>query len=126
MEFKTNKGIYLQIAENICNQILQGELEHGKRVPSVRNLAVELEVNRNTVMRTFSYLQEQKIFINKRGIGFFIAEDATERILKKEKRIFLENELPYLLKKIELLKLNTNDLQNLIIAIKNNDENENK
>lgn len=121
MDFETNKSIYLQIAATICNQILKGELEHGKRAPSIRNLAMELEVNRNTVMRTFSYLQDKNILINKRGIGFFVAEDATERILINEKQTFFKKELPYLLERIQLLKLNTTDLQNLISTIKNND-----
>jgi DNA-binding transcriptional regulator YhcF (GntR family) len=121
MEFKSNKGIYLQIAENICNQILEGKLEYGKRAPSVRELATELEVNRNTVMRTFSYLQEEGILVNKRGVGFFVAENAADYILKKEKKEFFFRELPYLLEKVRLLKLNTNDLLDLISEIKKND-----
>lgn len=121
MEFESHKSIYLQIADNICNQILKGELAQGKRAPSVRNLAVELEVNRNTVMRTFTYLQNENILINKRGVGFFVAEDATKRILENEKNTFFKKELPYFIERIQLLKLNTSDLQKLITSIKNND-----
>lgn len=121
MEFESHKSIYLQIADNICNLILKGELEQGKRAPSVRNLAVELEVNRNTVMRTFTYLQNENILINKRGVGFFVANDAIKRILENEKNAFFSKELPYLLERIELLKLNSSDLQKLITSIKNND-----
>ncbi|MDO5968403.1 GntR family transcriptional regulator [Flavivirga aquimarina] len=126
MEFKSNKGIYLQIAENICNQILEGKLEENKRVPSIRELAVEMEVNRNTVMRTFSFLQDEEIFVNKRGVGFFVADNASKLILKKEKQNFFKNEFPYLIKKIKLLKLNSEDLQELILEMKNNDTHENK
>ena len=126
MEFKSNKGIYLQIAENLCNQILEGTLEAGKRVPSIRELAIELEVNRNTVMRTFSHLQEEQIFTNKRGVGFFVAEDASQLILKKAKKEFFKSEFPYLLEKIRLLKINSNDLQQLLTELKNNDNYENK
>ncbi|GAA3648926.1 GntR family transcriptional regulator [Flavivirga jejuensis] len=126
MEFKSNKGIYLQIAENICNQILEGKLEETKRVPSIRELAVEMEVNRNTVMRTFSFLQDEEIFVNKRGVGFFVADNASKLILKKEKQNFFKNEFPYLIKKIKLLKLNSEDLQELILEMKNNDTHENK
>ena len=67
MEFKSNRGIYLQIADNLCNQILEGNLKPNDRILSVRDLAVELEVNRNTVMRSYSYLQEEGIFENKSG-----------------------------------------------------------
>lgn len=126
MEFKSNKGIYLQIAENLCNQILEGELAETKRVPSIRELAVEMEVNRNTVMRTFSFLQDEGIFVNKRGVGFFVADKASKLILKKEKQNFFKNEFPYLIKKIKLLKLNSEDLQELILEMKNNDTHENK
>ena len=121
MEFKSTKGIYLQIADRLCNQILDGQLRPDDRVPSVRDLASELEVNRNTIMRTFSYLQEEDIFYNKRGVGFFVSENAHERIKKREKKEFFENEMPYLLEKIRLLKLNSDELQDIISEIKNND-----
>ena len=121
MEFKSTKGIYLQIADRLCNQILAGKLLPDDRVPSVREIAAELEVNRNTAMRTFSYLQEEEILYNKRGVGFFVSENAVELIKKREKQSFFENEKPYLLEKIRLLKLNSTDLQDLISEIKNND-----
>ncbi|MFV0541978.1 MAG: GntR family transcriptional regulator [Aestuariibaculum sp.] len=121
MEFKSNKGIFIQIAENICNQILAGNLQSGDRIPSVRDLASNFEVNRNTVMRTYTYLQDQNIIENKRGIGFFVSQHAKKQVLEKEKQEFFKNELPYLIKKIGLLKLNSNDLSELIIQIKNND-----
>jgi len=121
MEFKSNKGIFLQIADDICNQILEGKLTPNERVPSVRDLAVELEVNRNTVMRTYSFLQDENIFENKRGVGFFVSNNAIQQIKEKEKKEFFDNEIPYLLKKIKLLQLNSNDLAPLITELKKND-----
>ena len=121
MEFKSKKGIFLQIADSLCNQILDGKLQPKERVPSVRDLASDLEVNRNTVMRTFSYLQDENIFMNKRGVGFFVSENAIELIKTREKRDFFENEQPYLLEKIRLLQLNSKDLKEILSEIKNND-----
>ena len=121
MEFKSNRGIFLQIADNLCNQILEGKLLPESRVPSVRDLAVELEVNRNTVMRSYAHLQDEGIFENKRGVGFFVSKLALDKINDKEKKDFFENELPFLLKKIKLLKLNSKDLNQLLKEIKNND-----
>jgi DNA-binding transcriptional regulator YhcF (GntR family) len=121
MEFKSNRGIFLQIADNLCNQILEGKLVPNARVPSVRDLAVEFEVNRNTVMRSYTYLQDEGIFENKRGVGFFVAEHAIVKIKVKEKTEFFENELPTLVQKIKLLKLNSDDLSQVIKEIKNND-----
>ncbi|MFV0565624.1 MAG: GntR family transcriptional regulator [Flavobacteriaceae bacterium] len=126
MEFKANKGIFIQIAENLCRQILEGKLPVGARVPSVRDLATELEVNRNTVMRTYSYLQDENIFENKRGIGFFVAENAKTIIKQKEKKEFFNTDFPVLIEKIKILKLTSTDLQELITEIKNNDTHENK
>ena len=117
MEFKTNRGIYLQIADNLCNQILDGSLQPNERVLSVR----DLEVNRNTVMRSYAYLQEEGVFENKRGVGFFVAEKAIEKIRKKEKNYFFKNELLDVIKKVKLLKLTSKDLQELIKEINKND-----
>jgi DNA-binding transcriptional regulator YhcF (GntR family) len=126
MDFKSSKGIFLQIAENLCHQILEGELKPGDRVPSVRDLATEFEVNRNTVMRTYTNLQEAGIFDNKRGIGFFIAENALKLISSREKGIFQTHDLPDFIVKIKLLKLTSYDLSDLLDAIKINDQNEKK
>lgn len=121
MDFKSSKGIFLQIADNLCHQVLEGHLKPGDRVPSVRDLAAEFEVNRNTVMRTYSILEESGIFDNKRGIGFFISENAAELVRSSEKNNFFTHELPDFLRKVKLLKLNTSDLKDLITELKNND-----
>lgn len=121
MDFKSSKGIFLQIADNLCHQVLEGQLNPGDRVPSVRDLAAEFEVNRNTVMRTYSILEESGIFDNKRGIGFFISENAAELVRNSEKNNFFTHELPDFIRKVKLLKLNTSDLNDLITEIKNND-----
>lgn len=121
MEFKENRGIYLQIADDLCNQILGGGLKPSDRVPSVRDLAVELEVNRNTVMRSYTHLQDEGVFENKRGVGFFVAEHAIEKIKEKEKKYFFENDLPQILQKVRLLKLDSKVLKTLIQEIHKND-----
>lgn len=125
MEFQSTKGIFLQIADNLCHQILEGLLKPGDRVPSVRDLAAEFEVNRNTVMRTYTILQESGIFDNKRGIGFFISENAVELVRNNEKANFFMHELPDFIRKVKLLKLKSTDLTDLVNEIKNNDH-ENK
>lgn len=121
IDFKSTKGIFQQIAENLCHQILEGILPPGERVPSVRDLAVEFEVNRNTLLRTYSMLEDAGIIVNKRGIGFFVAENAVDLIRATEKTEFYNNELPSFIQKVKLLKLNTEDLKDLLIAIKENE-----
>lgn len=85
MNFKKPKAIYMQIADYICESILAAELKGGDRIQSVREMAAQVEVNPNTVARTFTYLQEKEIIFNKRGVGYFVAEDALEKtkVLKK-------------------------------------------
>jgi DNA-binding transcriptional regulator YhcF (GntR family) len=126
IDFKSTKGIFLQIAENICHQILEGTLPVGDRVPSVRDLAADFEVNRNTVLRTYALLDEAGIFDNKRGLGFFVSEKAIEIIQGKEKKEFFQDELPGFIQKVKLLRLTESDLSELIIILKNNQTNENK
>ncbi|AOW08062.1 GntR family transcriptional regulator [Flavobacterium gilvum] len=121
MDFKSTKGIYLQIVDALCRQILEGELKQGDRVASVRDLAAEFEVNHNTVMRAYANLQDAGIFDNKRGVGFFISEKALDLIKENEKSNFFSQDLPDFLLKVKLLKLNSADLNELLSVIKNND-----
>ena len=121
MDFKSTKGIYLQIVDNLCRQILEGHLKAGDRVASVRDLAADFEVNHNTVMRAYTNLQESGIFDNKRGIGFFVSEKALDLIKTTEKANFFTQDLPDFLLKVKLLQLNSTDLKELVSVIKNND-----
>jgi DNA-binding transcriptional regulator YhcF (GntR family) len=65
MNFKETRPIYLQIADRICDEILSGQFKEEERVTSVRDYAALVEVNPNTVMRTYDYLQQQEIIFNK-------------------------------------------------------------
>lgn len=111
MEFKDNQAIYLQIADLFCENILTDKWRPGDRIPSVREMAVTVEVNPNTVMRTFSYLQEQGIIYNKRGIGYFVADDGFEKTKNLKKEDFIDHELPEFFKTMDLLNLSIEDLE---------------
>lgn len=120
IDFKSTKGIFQQIADNLCHQILDGKLAPGERVPSVRDLAMEFEVNRNTLLRTYAMLEDSGVIVNKRGIGFFVADNAIELIRTSEKQEFYTNDLPMLIQKIRLLRLTADDLNDLLLAINEN------
>ena len=75
-------------------------------------------------MRTYSNLQEAGIFDNKRGIGFFISENAAELVRTGEKNDFYNHDLPEFLLKVKLLRLTSTDLNELLTVIHNNDQNE--
>ena len=103
MEFRDNQAIYLQIADLFCENILLGKWNPGDRIPSVREMAVETEVNPNTVMRTFTYLQEKGIIYNKRGIGYFVEEEGFEKTKALRKEVFVSQELPRLFSAMTVL-----------------------
>ena len=126
IDFKSTKGIFLQIAENICRQILEGTLKAGDRVPSVRDLAADFEVNRNTVLRTYALLDETGIFENRRGVGFFVSAKAVKIIQASERKEFFANDLPEFIQKVKLLKLTETDLPELMNTLKNSETHENK
>lgn len=111
MEFTNQQPIYLQIAELICEQILSKRFREDERIPSVREMAVQLEVNPNTVMRTYEFLQGKEIINNKRGIGYFVSADGISKATDLRKTEFLESELPRLFKTARLLNISIEELQ---------------
>ena len=113
MDFKKQKPIYQQIADTLCERIVGGEWKAEERIPSVRDIAIQLGVNPNTVMRTFEYLQNAEIIYNKRGVGYFVSPDAIERIKELKRKEFIEEELPDFLQKMKLLGLTLADLEHL-------------
>ena len=111
MEFKENPAIYIQIAEYVCEQILLKKWKLGDKIMSIRDLAVTMEVNPNTVQRAYDILQQRNIITNKRGIGYFIEDDATERILNFRREQFMENELPVFMRNIYLLNIDFKEIK---------------
>ena len=116
MDFSQNQAIYLQIADHICENILNGAWEEKDRLPSIRELSVSIEVNPNTAMRSYSYLQDMGIIYNQRGIGYFVAENAHEKTRELKKRNFVNRELPLIMKTMDLLNLSFADLKTLYEA----------
>ena len=110
MQFRESQSIYLQIADYVCEKILLKEWVEGERIPSVRELAVQLEVNPNTVMRTYEFLQQQEIIFNQRGIGFFAAASAIRQATEYRKQVFIEKELPQVFRSLYLLGMSPEEL----------------
>lgn len=105
MQFSEDKPIWRQIYELIAMRILSGEWREMERIVSVRELAAEVGVNPNTVMRSYEKLDGDGIIFNRRGIGFFVAEGAKEHIRCLERQKFMSEELPKLRERLELLGL---------------------
>lgn len=111
MQFRESTAIYLQIVDYICEKILLKKWKTGERIPSVRELAVQLEVNPNTVMRTFEFLQGQNIIQNQRGIGYFVSADAIKNVTQYRKTEFIDKELPHFFRSLFLLGMDLDELK---------------
>ena len=113
MEFQKKNAIYLQIADLMCERILARDWPENERIPSVRELAVDLEVNPNTVMRAYAYLQDQGIIYKKRGIGFFVAQNGPQTTRSLMKTNFVRGDLPHIFKILRLLDIDFDELRSL-------------
>ena len=111
MEFGENSAIYVQIADQFCENILLAKLKPGDRIPSVREMAVTLEVNPNTVLRTYNYLQDMGIIFNKRGIGYYVSDEGFQRTRDLRRQDFINNEIPGFFKAMSLLNLSLQDIE---------------
>jgi len=125
MKFNSKKPIYIQIVDYFLDGIISNKYEAGNRIMSVRDLAIELGVNPNTVMRAYTYLQDKNIIFNKRGIGYFIEQNAKKyaKIIKYNE--FTQDELPDIFDTMEILDITIDDLKQLYKSYKTN-ENENQ
>lgn len=110
MIFSEAKTIYQQIADYVCEQILVGRWKDNERILSVREFGIQLEVNPNTVMRAYDQLQNSGIISNRRGIGYFVSENAVEKIKELRKLHFVEKQLPSIFQEMELLGIGINEL----------------
>lgn len=105
MNFNESSPIYLQIADKLCDGVLSGLYTAGQRIPSVREMAVAIEVNPNTVQRTYTTLQEWGIVEMRRGQGYFVAADALARTRTRRRRMLEQEEIPRLLEYLNALSM---------------------
>lgn len=111
MDFRDNEAIYLQIAAYVSENITLDKWAAEQKIPSVRDLAVELQVNPNTVARTYEFLQNREVIFNKRGIGYFVSADAKNKVKSYRKERFLQQELPEFFKNIFLLDISLEEIE---------------
>lgn len=111
MQFDSNQAIYLQIAEEICANIVTTKWAQDERIPSVRELSVQLEVNPNTVLRSYDMLQSEGIIYNKRGIGYFVSNDGIEKSKTYLRNKFTQTDMPQFFKQMNLLGISLSELE---------------
>lgn len=112
MQFDDQQPIYLQIADILCHNILSDKWKADERIPSVRDLASSMEVNPNTAMRAYEFLQNLDVIYNKRGIGYFVSEHGKANALKHKREEFLTKTVPTFFETMHLLDIKYQDLEN--------------
>lgn len=118
MNFNDNKAIYLQIAEWVFEQILNDNWKENDRIMSVRELGTLLVVNPNTILRSYDFLQKLEVIVNRRGVGYFVAPDATDKIISYRRKQFVEEEIPTFFKTMKLVRMSWEELAELYQNIK--------
>ena len=112
MIFEENtKAIYLQIADRIADDIMHGVYDDDARIPSVREYAASVEVNANTVMRSYERLAQRGLIFNRRGIGFFVSPDAKMKIMAERGEELMANRLPPLFNLMHCLGITPRQLK---------------
>ena len=75
IHFDERLPIYEQIVQRFHRGLVNGELRPAQRIPSIRDLALELGVNTNTVQRAYQEMERGELIYSRRGTGYFIVED---------------------------------------------------
>lgn len=102
--------IYRQLRDRVVAMILEGVLGDGDALPSVRNVAAEYRLNPLTVLKGYQELVDEELVEKKRGRGMFVMAGARKRLLKDERRRFINKEWPQIAATIDRLGLDAADL----------------
>jgi GntR family transcriptional regulator len=124
MHFSKNKAIYTQISDYLCEKILKNTWHEAEKIPSIREMAVSLEVNPNTVVRAYATLEQAGIIEMKRGIGYFVMANANAKakIIAIKKEVFLGEALPDVFNAMDLLNIELDEFVTFYQERKNHEK----
>ncbi|MEJ7747576.1 MAG: GntR family transcriptional regulator [Luteimonas sp.] len=110
IQWSDGAPIYRQLKERVVAMLLDGLLKPGDALPSVRQVAAEYQLNPITVSRAYQELADEALVEKRRGLGMYVTEGASEKLLASERERFLRDEWPLVLERIQRLGLNTDEL----------------
>jgi GntR family transcriptional regulator len=105
-----DQPIYRQLRGRMVAMILEGAIAEGEALPSARMVSAEYRINHLTVLKAYQELSDEGIVENRRGVGLFVNPGARERLLRTERRRFLEEEWPRIRSVIQRLGLKPEEL----------------
>ena len=122
MSFQWNdkEPIYLQLKDKVKEMILSGDIAEGESLPSVRQVATEYKVNPITVSKSYQILVDEGLVEKRRGLGMFVQEGAIKKLQVNENELFINEDWPKILTKIQQLNIDTKQLINSLNEIGRN------
>jgi DNA-binding transcriptional regulator YhcF (GntR family) len=113
IKFDSTSAIYIQVADFMSEKIMTDEWPENERIPSIREVAAMVQVNPNTVMRSFAHLTDNEVIFNRRGVGYFVSEDGKQKIQHVKRASFVESKLPRIFHEAALLSVTADELKSL-------------
>lgn len=110
IQWSDGAPIYRQLKERVIAMMLDGVLKPGDALPSVRQVAAEYQLNPITVSRAYQELADEALVEKRRGLGMYVTEEASKKLLGKERERFLTEEWPLVLERIQRLGLSMDEL----------------
>jgi GntR family transcriptional regulator len=110
IQWNDGAPIYRQLKERVIAMMLDGVLKPGDALPSVRQVAAEYQLNPITVSRAYQELADEALVEKRRGLGMYVTEEASKKLLASERERFLTEEWPLVLARILRLGLGADDL----------------
>ncbi|MFD1851680.1 GntR family transcriptional regulator [Oceanobacillus bengalensis] len=116
--FNEDKPIYIQVREQIEDQIINNQLKANDQAPSTNQLVNYFKINHATVSKGINQLVEEEILYKKRGIGMFVAEGAREKLLEKRRKSFIEDYIVTLVQEANKLEITNEEILTYIKKVK--------
>ena len=110
IQWSDGAPIYRQLKERVIAMMLDGVLKPGDALPSVRQVAAEYQLNPITVSRAYQELADEALVEKRRGLGMFVTDQASKKLLGNERERFLKEEWPQVLERISRLGLTPREL----------------
>ncbi|MDY0977681.1 GntR family transcriptional regulator [Massilia sp. CFBP9012] len=109
-DWNDSTPIYRQLKERVVGMMLDGVLKAGDALPSVRSIAAEYQLNPITVSKAYQELVDESLVEKRRGIGMYVTEGASEKLLASERERFIRDEWPAMVERIRRLGLDVEQL----------------
>jgi DNA-binding transcriptional regulator YhcF (GntR family) len=109
-KWSDNSPIYRQLRDRVVAMILEGSLNEGDPLPSVRAVAADYQINPLTVLKGYQALVDEELVEKRRGLGMFVKPGASRALMKNEREAFLKTEWPQMLQRISRLDLDVKEL----------------